>query len=105
MPRRARRLLLPEYGVFHITSRGVGGIAIYVDDIDRERFARLLKQVAHQFGWKCEEWCLMGTHYHLLVETDRDALSWGMHRLNGLYAQGFNRRHGRKGGLFEERFS
>ena len=28
-----------------------------------------------------------------------------MHRLNGLYAQHFNRRHGRKGHLYEERFS
>jgi putative transposase len=28
-----------------------------------------------------------------------------MHRLNGLYAQRFNRRHTRKGHLYEERFS
>jgi hypothetical protein len=28
-----------------------------------------------------------------------------MHRLNGLYAQRFNERHGRKGHLFEERFA
>jgi REP element-mobilizing transposase RayT len=28
-----------------------------------------------------------------------------MHRINGIYAQGFNRRHGRKGHLFEQRFS
>ena len=27
-----------------------------------------------------------------------------MHRLNGLYAQAFNRRHGFKGHLFEERY-
>jgi REP element-mobilizing transposase RayT len=28
-----------------------------------------------------------------------------MHRLNGLYAQRFNRRHGRVGHLFQNRFS
>ena len=44
-------------------------------------------------------------HYHLLVQTSRENLSDGMHRLNCLYAQRFNRRHDRKGHLYEERFS
>ena len=49
------------------------------------------------FGWRLHAWCLMGTHYHLLVEAPRERLSHGMHRLNGLYAQRFNRRHGQEG--------
>jgi REP element-mobilizing transposase RayT len=104
MPRRPRNHL-PDYGYFHVTSRGVGGTHIYVDDNDREAFRMLLAQVVEMFDWRLHAWCLMGTHYHLLVETPRDRLSAGMHRLNGLYAQRFNRRHGRKGHLYEERFS
>jgi putative transposase len=46
----------------------------------------------------------MNTHYHLVIETTRIALSSGMKRLNGLYAQGFNDRHGRTGHLFGDRF-
>jgi REP element-mobilizing transposase RayT len=46
----------------------------------------------------------MTTHYHLLLETRSEALSRGMQRLNGLYAQRFNSRHGRRGHVFEQRF-
>ena len=46
----------------------------------------------------------MTNHYHLLVGSTREKLSLGLHRLNGLYAQRFNRRHRRKGHLFGDRF-
>jgi REP element-mobilizing transposase RayT len=102
---RLPRSQLPELGFFHVTSRGVGGAFIFLDDWDREAFRVLLMQVVERFGWRLHAWCLMGTHYHLLVEAPRDRLSAGMHRLNGLFAQSFNRRQGRRGHLFEQRFS
>lgn len=46
----------------------------------------------------------MPNHYHVLVETLRPELSAGIRRLNGLYSQGFNRRHDRVGHLFQGRF-
>jgi REP element-mobilizing transposase RayT len=104
VPRRPR-CHLPEYGFFHVTSRGVGGAHIYLDDNDREAFWMLLTHVVEMFDWRLHAWCLMGTRYHLMVEAPRHRLSAGMHRLNGLYAQRFNRRHRRKGHLYEERFS
>jgi REP element-mobilizing transposase RayT len=50
-------------------------------------------------------WCLMSTHYHLVVEAKREQMSLAAHRLNSLYAMYFNRRHDRRGHLFENRFS
>ena len=50
-------------------------------------------------------WCLMGTHFHLVAECDLEQLSLAVHRLNCLYAMYFNRRHNRRGHLFENRFS
>jgi REP element-mobilizing transposase RayT len=47
----------------------------------------------------------MTTHYHLIVECSRASLSNGLHQLNGRHARAFNRRHGRYGHLFAERFS
>jgi REP element-mobilizing transposase RayT len=47
----------------------------------------------------------MGTHYHLVVETPVLRLSKGLQRLNGAYAQAFNRRHARTGHLFGDRFA
>ncbi len=46
----------------------------------------------------------MANHYHLLLETPEGNLSAGMRQLNGLYTQGFNRRHGQKGHVLEGRF-
>jgi putative transposase len=103
MPRQARREL-PD-GVFHVTSRAVNREPIVVDDEDRTAFVRLLRDVARRFDWRCHAYCLMTTHYHLLVTCTRESLSLGLRRLNGFYAQGFNKRHGRHGHLFGDRFS
>ena len=65
----------------------------------------LLGHVCRQFDWACLAWCLMGNHYHLLVETRQATLSRGMRHLNGVYTQRFNRRHGRTGHVFQGRFA
>ncbi len=100
---RARRELLPG-GVYHVTARGTGPIDIFRDDVDRHCFMRRLVAVERRFAWIRRALCLMGTHYHLLVETPEPNLSTGMHQLNGLYARLFNIRHGRVGALFQSRF-
>lgn len=48
-----------------------------------------------QQGWRLYAFCLMGNHYHLLVETPEANLARGMRWLNGVYTQAFNRRHRR----------
>src|SRR5581483_3047760 len=102
----ARRLRsdLPD-GFFHVYARGTGGIAIYRDDDDRRAFLALLYRVVGRFFWRVHAFCLMSTHYHLVLDTSRERLSRGMQRLNGLYAQGFNQRHRRFGHLFADRFA
>jgi putative transposase len=100
---RFPRYLLPD-GVFHATARGAGQIAIFRDDDDRRTFLGLLAWVCHDFRWTCQAFCLMTNHYHLVIEALREDMSNGFRRLNGLYAQGFNARHGRWGHLFGERF-
>jgi hypothetical protein len=46
----------------------------------------------------------MGTHYHTLLDTPRGNLSEFMRMLNSEYSKSFNRRHGRVGHTFEQRF-
>ena len=94
-----------EDGVYHATARGTGGEAIFVDDLDRLDFLQLLSSTGSSFGWLCHAYCLMTTHYHLVLETTRSQLSLGMQQLNGQHARRFNRRHDRRGHLFEPRFS
>src|SRR5436305_14225808 len=96
MPRIARSQLLEFGGACHVTHRGTGGTYVFLDDDDRERFRLLLRRVTSMFEWELHAWCLMGPHFHLLVQASRENLSAGMHRLAGLYAQGFNARWERK---------
>ena len=63
-----------------------------------------LAKVVERFGWLCHGYCLMGNHYHLMIETPQPNLSQGMRQLGTLYAQNFNRRHGRPGHVFQGRF-
>jgi putative transposase len=100
---RMRRSDLPD-GHFHVTAFGAGGAHIFVADLDRVEFLRALDIAASRFDWQLLAYCLMGTHYHLLVEAKVADLAPGMRWLNGVYARGFNRRHDRRGHLFGARY-
>jgi REP element-mobilizing transposase RayT len=78
--------------------------ALFRDDEDRAIFELLFGCVVERRGWVCYSACLMTTHYHLLVETVAADLAAGMHWLNALYAQSFNRRHGESGHVFDARY-
>ena len=85
-------------GIFHVFTRCVFvAPALYDDDVDRLEFLRHLARTTDRSGWACIAYCLMTTHYHLMVEVDDDMLPGAMHRLNLGYALAFNKRHGRKG--------
>lgn len=104
MPRRARCELPPD-GIYHVTARGVDRLPIVRDTADWEALHGLVLAAERRYSWCYDVFCLMSTHFHLIVRTPLPRLSKGMHWLNGVYAQRFNRRHGRTGHLFENRFS
>ena len=60
--------------------------------------------VVAKYDWSCLSHCLMGNHYHLLIEISESNLSEGMQELNGKYAREFNDRTGRDGCVFGSRF-
>jgi putative transposase len=90
--------------VYHLTARGNARADIYGDDSDRRQFLSLLHNTVNRYDWYCHAYCLMGNHYHLLIETNTPTLSKGMKFLNGTYTQYFNRRHRRVGHVFQGRF-
>lgn len=101
----ARPLRLEFAGaLYHITARGNRREWIYETDEDRTEFLSLLSEVCQDFNWACHAFCLMGNHYHLLIETPEGNLSRGMRMLNGVYTQRFNRRHRRVGHFFQGRY-
>jgi REP element-mobilizing transposase RayT len=100
------RPLRIEYpgAVYHITSRGNEKKPVYKDDLDRDNFLTTLDKVNKRYNWLCHAYCLMDNHFHLLIETPDGNLSLGMRQLTGVYAQRFNKRHGRVGHLFQGRY-
>lgn len=90
--------------LYHITARGDRRESIFEDDGDRRLFLEILADTILQFNWMCHAWCLMGNHYHLLIQTPDGNLSKGMRQLNGVYTQSSNRRHRRVGHVFQGRF-
>lgn len=90
--------------LYHITSRGNGRKAIYLEETDFELFLELLNDVCEQYNWVIHAYCLMDNHYHLLVETPDGNLSKGMRQLNGVFTQSMNRKHRRVGHLFQGRY-
>lgn len=100
---RPPRLLIPG-GIYHVTARGNERGLLYRDPVDNERFLDILAEVTRRQRWRVLAYCLMGNHYHLLIQTPEPNLAAGMRQLNGVYAQSFNRRHTRVGHLFEGRY-
>ncbi len=90
--------------MYHVTSRGDGRAAIYLDDGDREAFLNILGEVCRRMHWVCNAHGLMTNHSHLVLETPEPNLPRGMRQFNGVYTQRFNRHHGRVGHVFQGRY-
>lgn len=101
----ARPLRLEFAGaLYHVTSRGDRREDIYENNHDRVMFLSVLDSVCLTYNWVCHAYCLMGNHYHLLIETPDANLSQGMRQLNGVYTQRFNRAYDRVGHVFQGRY-
>lgn len=75
-----------------------------MDARDRKTFLLTIEDVCRRYHWLIHAYCLMGNHYHLLIETPDGNLSIGMRQLNGVFTQRFNRRHKHTGHIFQGRY-
>ena len=84
-------------GTYHVMTRSIAEERIFRCTADFVDFLSFL----HGIDWFCHAFCVMPTHYHLLVTVDDAVLDKIMHRLNLRYAKRFNRRHARRGHVFD----
>lgn len=107
---------------YHLYNRGNNKTNIFLDDIDKQRFLKLLfvcngeKPVVFKTiqGLTLDEiekgdevveigaYCLMPNHFHILVREKKDGgISLFMNKLLTAYSMYFNKKHERTGKLFE----
>lgn len=102
MPRTARKI--SKTGFYHIIIRGVNKTEIFVDDEDRKTFLHLLKYYSIGLNCKVYAYCLMDNHVHLLIEDKELKIGELMKNITCVYAGEFNKKYGRVGHLFQDRF-
>ena len=102
MPRKLRL----EYAgaIYHVMNRGDRRESIFLGEEDRQLFVETLGEACQKTGWQVHAYCLMGNHFHLVVETPRGNLVAGMRWFLGTYTARFNRRHKLFGHLFSGRY-
>ncbi|MDE3190972.1 MAG: transposase [Acidobacteriota bacterium] len=92
-------------GVFHVYTHCVWGVPeLFRDDADRLEFLRHLARVSTANRLTCVGFCLMRSHYHLIVQVEDDVLPIVMHALNLPYARAFNKRHSLRGHVQFDRY-
>ena len=102
MPRNPR---LDSVGALHhVMARGIERTKIFRDRHDRNDLLARLAGLVDDEALVVYAWSLMDNHFHLLVRTAKRPLSSSMRSLMSGYASQFNRRHGRAGHLFQNRF-
>jgi putative transposase len=102
MPRQAR--IDAPGALHHIIVRGIERRKIFDDDEDRYDFLTRLGGVLEQTRTACYAWALIPNHFHLLLQTGTCPVATVMRRLLTGHAIGYNRRHGRHGHLFQNRY-
>ena len=88
---RGRRVMV-EGGLYHVYNRFARGEGVFSDPAEAVEFAELLREVKERDGLAIFAWAILSNHYHIAVRTSAIPLSRSMHRVQGGFARGFNRR-------------
>jgi putative transposase len=84
-------------GIYHLAVRSATPDLLFCDGTDRLSLISQLDRVTADTDWTVIAACLMGTHYHVMVDAAEGVLAVAMKRVNWAYAVNHNRRHDRRG--------
>jgi REP element-mobilizing transposase RayT len=116
MPSRnvIREFDVPAY--YHVYNRASGERKLFRDKSDREYFLDLIQKhlaenydennPAKTYAVEVVAYCLMGTHFHLLLyqEEDAEAITGYMRSVSTAYSMYYNRKYKSKGHVFQSKF-
>ena len=102
-----------ETGIFHVMMRGINHQEIFCEAEDYYQFINTLDRMRTQYddngnpcGSNCTyyAYCLMSNHFHLLIREREEPVGDTIKRIASSYVYYYNRKYGRDGHLFKERF-
>lgn len=102
MPRPIR--IEYEDAYYHVMNRGRGRQTLFHTDAYYHAFLDTLSEASERFEVVVHGYCLMGNHYHLLLQTPHGNLGRVMRHINGVYTQRYNRLKRTDGPLFRGRY-
>ena len=111
MPRQPRKS--SGTGIYHVMMRGINHQTIFEDEEDNYQFINTLDRMRVRYddegnpsGSNCTyyAYCLMGNHFHLLIREREESVGETIKRIASSYVYYYNRKYGRDGHLFKERF-
>jgi putative transposase len=90
--------------LYHLMARGNNGQPIFLKPADYESFLKVLHGVRQRYPFYLYAYVLMPNHFHLLLEVGEAPTGRLMQSLLTAYVHEFNRRHRRRGHLFQGRY-
>jgi len=102
----ARRKIFYAPGeYYHVYNRGCNKENIFKEEENYDYLTRLLNDSLTKHRVAMIAYCLMPNHFHFLMRQDSDVeVAEVMYDVFNRYVKAFNKRYGRTGTLFEERF-
>lgn len=91
-------------GWYHVINRGTARRHIFVRNLHKIMFLACLEETVEKYNFNIHCFCIMGNHYHLLINTPQPNLSDGMRFLNSRYARDYNALTRKDGPIFRSRF-
>ena len=103
MPRRARKVVNGKF--YHVMVQGINKENIFLDDSRKYKYYILIEKYLKEFEVDVIAYCIMSNHVHLLLHSKNiDIVSRFMHKINGIFAQDYNKENKRVGYVFRDRF-
>lgn len=102
MPRTAR--IKDKNRPQHLISRSIPELNLFRVKEDKDDYLNLMKKASRVYRITIIAYCLMDNHVHILVHPNGGDISEFMKNINNTYAKKYNRRYGRSGHLYRDRF-
>jgi len=100
-----RRARVTYQGAFHhAVNRGHGGLPIFSDKEDKAVFLQIMDEAARVYRIRIFAYCIMDSHYHLVLQNSSGRMSEFFKKLNGHYGTLYRKQHSGAGYVFQNRY-